>query len=139
MRRQRRSRRSVLLPEAHGFPVIPMIDVMLNLLIFFMLISHYMQPTLEVSLPEASSGVPIEHPDIAIAVDADGNLEVDGQGAEWDALPQRLQGTDPQTYVRISADEQTPYDYIVQVMDAAAQANLSHIALETRPAIAGDD
>ena len=51
----RRRRGSYLLEPAGTFPVIPMIDVILNLLIFFMLISRYLPPSLNVALPQAAS------------------------------------------------------------------------------------
>jgi biopolymer transport protein ExbD len=132
--RRRRHRRKYLIDEAHGFPVIPMIDVMLNLLIFFMLISNYLQPTLEVNLPEASSGVPTSSENVAITIDAEGNMALNGEAGDWDTLSSQLASFDPETQVRVSADAATSYDYIVKALDAAGTANLRHIALETRQA-----
>jgi biopolymer transport protein ExbD len=115
---------------SYGFPVIPMIDVMLNLLIFFMLISRYLPPALSVTLPEASNAIPEDRMAVSIAIDAEGTLFVDGESATWEELPGMLTGRDPETQVRIGADRTVDYDYVVQAMDAAASAGLTHVALE---------
>ena len=128
-----RRRGRFLLEPAGSFPVIPMIDVILNLLIFFMLISRYLPPSLNVALPQAASASVDDRPAIAISVDVKGALAVDGDPHPWDALPGLLAGKDPATQVRIAADRGTDYDYVVQAMDAAGKAGLVHIALETEP------
>jgi biopolymer transport protein ExbD len=111
-----------------------MIDVILNLLIFFMLISRYLPPSLNVALPQAASASVDSRPGIAISIDLRGKLAVDGNDEPWEALPALLKGRDPETQVRISADRSADYDYVVRAMDAAGKAGLVHIALETAPA-----
>jgi biopolymer transport protein ExbD len=58
---------------------------------------------------------------------------VDGEQFQWEALPRLLEGRDPETRVRISADKQVDYDYIIRAMNAAAEAGLPRIVLETLP------
>ena len=82
-----RPRGRFLLEPAGTFPVIPMIDVMLNLLIFFMLISRYLPPALEVSLPQAAAAQPVAAGELHIAISRAGALAVDGVPADWPALP----------------------------------------------------
>jgi biopolymer transport protein ExbD len=125
--------RQYLLEPSSGFPMTPLIDVVLQLLIFFMLISRYLPPSLSVTLPEAASAHVDDRPAVSISIDLRGQLTVDGQLADWARLPGLLRGRDPATLVRIAADRGTDYDYIVRAMDSAAQANLPHIALETAP------
>jgi biopolymer transport protein ExbD len=122
-----------ILGESAGLPMTPMIDIVLNLLIFFMLISRYLPPSLNVALPQADSAVVDDRPAIAIGIDQEGLLQVDGQQQDWDSLGGLLQGRDPETQVRIAADRGTDYDYVVRAMDAAGTAGLTHIALETDP------
>ena len=126
-------RYSVIPPATTGFPIIPMVDIMLMLLLFYMLVSRYLPPTLAVTLPEASSAVPDARPALELSIDAGGGLALDGNPAQWEALPGLLAGKDPETLVRIAADSRTNYDYVVKALDAAAGAALTHIALETRP------
>jgi biopolymer transport protein ExbD len=133
---KRRSAEDILSSSA-GLPMTPMIDVVLLLLIFFMLISRYLPPSLNVALPQAASAAVDDRPAVAISVDVQGRLAVDGTSVPWEQLPGLLEGRDPATQVRIAADRGTDYDFVVQAMDAAGKAGLVHIALETEPTGAG--
>jgi biopolymer transport protein ExbD len=120
-----------LLEPGRGFPVIQMIDILMLLLVFFMLMNRSLPPSLSVALPEASTSKEDDRGAVAVAIDITGQVTVDGVLTEWDLLPGQLTGRDPETLVRIAADRGTDYDYIVKAMDAAAQAHLKNIALET--------
>jgi len=126
-------RRRYLLESSGGLPVAPLVDVVLLLLIFFMLITRYMPPSLSVNLPEASAAQPDDHPSVVLSIDAEGQLAVDGEEFSWEALPRLLADRDPETRVRIAADKQVDYDYIIRAMNAAAEAGLPRIVLETLP------
>jgi len=126
-------RHTAIPPATSGFPIIPMIDIMLLLLLFYMLINRYLPPTLNVTLPEASSAVAQQSQAIEISIDAGGRLLVNGAVTAWEGLPAMLAGRDPATVVRIAADKTADYDYVVRALDAAGQAGLPHIALEIKP------
>jgi biopolymer transport protein ExbD len=121
----------MLVESGGGLPVAPLIDVVLLLLIFFMLISRYLPPSLQVTLPEASAAITDSQVAVALSIDNAGQLSVNGNLTHWSELPALLAARDPATQVRIAADKTVDYDYVVQALDAAAQANLTHIALET--------
>jgi biopolymer transport protein ExbD len=112
-----------------------MIDVMLNLLIFFMLISRYLPPAIELTLPQAASGQPAVNDAVQISIQRSGAVAVDGKAADWASLPGLLAGRSVQTQVHIAADKDVSYDYVVKALDAAAQAGLQQVALETAPAV----
>jgi biopolymer transport protein ExbD len=126
------ARRSVLVESGGGLPVAPLVDVVLLLLIFFMLVSRYLPPSLQVTLPEASAAQVSDQPAVILSIDADGRLSIDGKLSDWESLPHYLAGRDSETQVRVAADKSADYDYIVKALDAAAQAGLSRIALETK-------
>jgi biopolymer transport protein ExbD len=128
------ARKPLLVESGGGLPVAPLVDVVLLLLIFFMLITRFLPPTLNVTLPEASASQPDDRPALSLSISVDGQLAVDGEEFTWEALPRLLDGRDLETVVRITADKGTDYDFVVRAMDAAAQAGLVHIALETQPA-----
>lgn len=128
------ARKPVLVEFSGGLPVAPLIDVVLLLLIFFMLVSRYLPPSLSVTLPEASAAQASDRPAVVLGIDAAGRLSVDGQLTDWPSLPHLLAGREPETEVRIAADKTTDYDLVVRALDAAAQAGLTHVALETQPA-----
>ena len=58
---------------------------------------------------------------------------MDGELTDWPSLPHLLAGHQPETEVRVAADRTTDYDLVVRALDAAAQAGLTHVALETQP------
>ncbi|MCC7477331.1 biopolymer transporter ExbD [bacterium] len=136
-----RGRGNYLTAPSQGFPVIPMIDVIFNLLLFFMLISRNLPPALSVALPEADAATPTDNPpSIAISINTAGDLMLDGELTQWEDLGPLLQSiaAAPEggsTQVRIAADKDVGYDYVVRALDAAAQAGLTQVALETSPSV----
>ncbi len=136
-----RGRGNYLGAPSQGFPVIPMIDVIFNLLLFFMLISRNLPPALSVALPEADAATPTDNPpSIAISINSNGDMMLDGELTQWTELQALLQGIaaapdGASTQVRIAADKDVDYDYVVRALDAAAQAGLTQVALETSPSV----
>lgn len=136
-----RGRGNYLTAPSQGFPVIPMIDVIFNLLLFFMLISRNLPPALSVALPEADAATPTDNPpSIAISINSNGDMMLDGELTQWPDLQSLLLGIaaapeGASTQVRIAADKDVDYDYVVRALDAAAQAGLTQVALETSPSV----
>ena len=56
----------------------PLVDVVLLLLIFFMLITRYMPPSLSVNLPEASAAQPDDHPSVMLSIDSSSGMPCRG-------------------------------------------------------------
>jgi biopolymer transport protein ExbD len=121
--------------------VIPLIDVLLTLLMFFVLTSTFVQHThLQVTLPRASSQ---DHdasaPALTIVVDRDGKFyvgsdEVMGEGIE--PLKQtiaRVAGTDRDRQVTIRADGMTAHQNVVTAMDALGQLGFTRLSIATTP------
>ena len=127
--------------------VIPLIDVLLTLLMFFVLTSTFVQHThLQVTLPKASSQ---DHdantPALTIVVDRDGKFyvgsdEVMGEGIEpLKQLIQRNAGTDRERQVTIRADGMTPHQNVVTAMDALGQLGFTRLSIATTPTQPADD
>ena len=127
--------------------VIPLIDVLLTLLMFFVLTSTFVQHThLQVTLPKASSQ---DHdantPALTIVVDRDGKFyvgsdEVMGEGIEpLKQLIQRNTGTDRDRPVTIRADGMTAQQNVVTVMDALGQLGFTRLSIATTPTQPADD
>jgi biopolymer transport protein ExbD len=121
--------------------VIPLIDVMLTLLMFFVLTATFDQTArLRVSLPQASESAEAE-PELGltIQVDSDGryfidNNEVLNPNVETlkEALVQ-IAGDDRTRPVMIRADAQTAHQSVVTVMDALGQVGFSRLSIATTP------
>jgi len=120
----------------------PMIDVVFNLIIFFMLVNQMVQEeraTLE--LPIANEALEEKTADrnrLIINVHRDGTLEIGGERILWRNLPpllfeeaeisKNLQGYSERS-ILIRADKDTPYKYIQKVFQDCAQSNLYKIAI----------
>jgi biopolymer transport protein ExbD len=121
--------------------VIPLIDVLLTLLMFFVLTSTFVQHSrLQVTLPQASAqDRDMNAPALTIMIDRDGRYyvgsdEVLGEGIE--PLKQtiaRNAGADRERQVTIRADAMTPHQDVVTAMDALGQLGFTRLSIATTP------
>ncbi|WP_449428926.1 ExbD/TolR family protein [Rhodanobacter umsongensis] len=127
--------------------VIPLIDVLLTLLMFFVLTSTFVQHSrLQVTLPKASTqDRDMNAPALTIMIDRDGRYyvgsdEVMGEGIE--PLKQaiaRNAGSDRDRPVTIRADAMTPNQDVVTAMDALGQLGFTRLSIATTPSKPGAD
>ena len=122
--------------------LIPMIDVLLVILIFLMITTTYSKFSgLEINLPTAEAPQNKEQPnEINVAVTAAGEITVNkaatgGRDVESIAAAmRRLAGPGKEPLVVISADAKAAHQSVIDVMQAAQQAGLSHISFATQQA-----
>jgi biopolymer transport protein ExbD len=119
-----------------GINMTPMIDVVFQLIIFFLLTSHFAQQEahLPLPLPAADSAAAlkdVDAPRLVINVTADGTLLFSGRSLTPADLRQRLAeriadlGKDVE--VRIRADRSVPYQHIEPVLLACARAGIWNV------------
>ena len=121
--------------------VIPLIDVLLTLLMFFVLTSTFVQHSrLQVTLPQASTkDRDMNSPRLTIMVDRDGHFyvgsdEVLGEGIEpLKKTIARNAGNDRDQPVTIRADALTPHQDVVTAMDALGQLGFTRLSIATTP------
>ena len=121
--------------------VIPLIDVLLTLLMFFVLTSTFIQHSrLQVTLPQASTkDRDMNAPALTVMIDRDGRFyvgsdEVMGEGIE--PLKQtiaRNAGDDRERQVTIRADAGTAHHNVVTAMDALGQLGFTRLSIATTP------
>ncbi len=126
-------------PRKARIEIIPMIDTVFFLLVFFMMASLSMAVYrgVPVNLPKAASGQHEVRENAALTVAKGGELFLDKQPIAWEALPNRLTAlvaTNPELTVIINADESVPHGRVVEAMDAARQAGVSRMAIAVKPA-----
>jgi biopolymer transport protein ExbD len=122
--------------------LVPMIDVVLVLLIFFMIATSLRhEAELEIRLPEASgSPMPGDVAPLEVSIDAQGRYSIHGvqgqlldstagEGALREALRQASRGQP--LPLMISADGRTPHQAVVTVLDIAGQLGLRRVAIAT--------
>lgn len=134
MRLRQRSRDE---PEIN---LIPLIDVMLFLLIFFVVTTTFTHNTgITLNLPEASQR-PLEEEQapISVIVDTQGRYYVNDQlvvNKQIDTLKKALQlatkGVD-HPFLVISADANATHQSVVTALDAALQLGIVQVSLTTR-------
>ena len=128
--------------EGTGPSLMALLDVMLLLLIFFLLASVFVQPTLEVDLPDAehSEAEPPEIDLLTISVSSDGDVFINKQFVPLEQLQGRVEAAvaeDPEVAVMVRADEQSAFRYFVNVMDAVKGAGVVQLTIETEPGPGG--
>ncbi|AJX00580.1 biopolymer transporter ExbD [Burkholderia gladioli pv. gladioli] len=109
--------------------IIPMIDVMMFLLAFFVLISMNVLPALglKVSLPSSASPQKIdEQKRITLTIDNDGHLQVDGKPTEVPQLAAvlRAEAGNDKPSVIIAGDGRSNLQVLVDVLDQLKDAGL---------------
>ncbi len=118
--------------------IIPMIDIMFFLLVFFIMITLHMIPSTGVAskMPRSSTTTALEPPKVLVSVDDEGDISVDGQKLTAEALTVRLkaQGDPDKVVVTIAGEKTTSLQSMMKVMDACRQAGVTQIGLAARAA-----
>ncbi len=132
MRIQRRSTKKARIE------IIPMIDTIFFLLVFFMIstLSMTQFKGMQVNLPKAASGQQAPAESAAVTIDKDGRLflnqQVTDEAALGEALRQQLV-KNPEMLVVINADDGVRHGQVVEVMDIARGVNVAKIAIAVKP------
>jgi len=123
-------------PRKGRIEIIPMIDVMFFLLVFFIVITLQMLPDqgLNLLLPQSTQAKELPHPLVTVNIATDGSVHVNGRQLSLDALMSLLQGPGAaNTQVTIAASKDVPFQQFVHVMDAVRQAGVSDIGIAAQP------
>lgn len=121
--------------------IIPMVDTMFFLLVFFMLSSLALAKlvAMPVDLPKAGSASRIQDDNnLALSVDATGQIFIDRQPATVDGLAEQIKSiAGPRNLADltlvINADQKSSHGLVVQCIDKARLAGLSKFAIATDP------
>jgi len=130
--------RKQIKPEAVGFQLAPMIDVVFLLLCFFMTSQIFAQweTEIDITLPTAETGqIPERLPgEIIINIRAGGELVVNAQIVTEDQLGSmldRVVDLFPGQPVLIRADRKTEYEHVIRVLDLCRQSDIWNISFAT--------
>ena len=109
----------------------PLIDCVLQLLIFFMLSSTFASPKIEISLPQAeATNAMTESKALVVTAAPSGDLYVDAAKVAPEHLEARLRAVLPQREnrrVTFRGHELIPYKTFVAVLSSARRAGASHV------------
>ena len=121
--------------------LIPFIDVLLVILIFLMITTTFTRyQELSITLPSAEGAASNSKPkDISVAISSDGRIAINGKRAAVDELSQALTTAANQSgksdngpMIIIAADGKAPHQAVMQVMEAARNANLPNVVFATQ-------
>jgi biopolymer transport protein ExbD len=125
--------------------LIPMIDIVLVLLIFFIVTTTFTHETgININLPEAKGEASVAESNqkvITLLIDKQGNYFIstseteEGRKLDSENLKQELaavMGNNAQTPFVISADGKTPHQAVIRALDLASQVGFRHIAFATK-------
>lgn len=119
--------------------IIPMIDTVFFLLVFFMMASLSMTVYrgLPVNLPTASSGQRALQENASLTVTKEAQFYLNKQPVSLETLPGHLKSllaNAPDLVIIINADEGVPHGRVVAAIDAARGAGVSRLAIAVKPA-----
>jgi biopolymer transport protein ExbD len=117
--------------------VIPMIDVMMFLLVFFVLISIHVLPALgmKVALPQSNAASKLDEPRrVIVTLTREGGVYLDGNETTVEELPTLLGNLNSQSKIAviIAGDERSHLQSLVDVLGALQQGGVAATAITTK-------
>ncbi|MDC0206792.1 biopolymer transporter ExbD [Nitrospinae bacterium] len=122
--------------------LIPMINVVFLLLIFFMLTSTTTLQSKKVELPTAKTAEKNSKQFLIITIDKNGSLELGGKSMTIEALPAHLEkkvNEKKNTVISIHADKAIEFELFGKVIELAKQAGAEDFMLATENDRSGKD
>lgn len=119
--------------------IIPMIDIMFFLLVFFMLSTMYMveKKTIPVNLPQATSATIDNKTNFTVTLKDDGSIYLEDQQTDIQTLLMQAtkeQKNNPSFAIIIRADKDINYDKVVSFIDTLKKAGITRFGLATNGA-----
>jgi biopolymer transport protein ExbD len=118
--------------------IIPMIDTIFFLLVFFMISTLSMSQFkgMQVNLPKAASGRQAPAESAAITIDKQAQIFFNKQPVDKAALGDLLRqelAANADLLVVINADDEVEHGHVVEIMDIARSANVTRMAIAVKP------
>lgn len=125
-------------PEAPGFQIAPMVDIVFLLLIFFLVTWNFarVETELDVKVPTAKEGKESRRAtgEVIINVKSDGTIVMNRRPLspeELGATLRKISELYPDQAVVLRGDQSTDYRHIVAVLDICRAANIWNVAFAT--------
>jgi biopolymer transport protein ExbD len=123
--------------RAVSMSITPLVDTMLNLLIFVLLLGAFVfQPAIRVRLPEAASKDEESKQEIVVVLTRDDHLYLNDDPLQTAQLGPHLQErlrNRGESVVIIRADKEVIHGRVVEVMDIAKNAGAARLVIATEP------
>jgi len=114
--------------------LVPLIDVLLTILFFYMIVSPMMSRGLDVNLPKSEANSIKPEDRIVLTVTRGRELFVEKERVDISRLKgilDSLRKSKPLVNVYLRADKDAPYGAVVQVMDVVKRAGIDRLGMVT--------
>ena len=115
----------------------PLVDVVFNLLLFFMLSSSFIvHPGIKIKLPEVSTKETERETQLNVTITKENQVFLNERRVNLKTLPQAIAdfvSTGKEEILFIKADADVRHGLVVQVMDIAKSAGIGRLAIATQP------
>ncbi len=118
--------------------LVPLIDVLLTVLFFYMIVSPMMSRGLDVNLPKSQSNTMKPEDRVVLTVTRNQELFIEKERIDISHLKNVLDSirkTKPLVNVYLRADKDAPYGAVVQVMDVVKRAGIDRLGMVTEAAL----
>ena len=113
--------------------IVPFVDIILVILIIFMVTTPFiMKPSIQVNLPQAKSGEDSTPSQLNLAIDAKGQIYLNGEKATIEKLGEvakDLGSKNPEVQAVIAADKEVPHGQVVEVIDTVKANGIKRFAI----------
>ena len=126
-------------PKKARIEIVPLIDTVFFLLVFFMMssLSMAIYRGMPVNLPGAATGQPqATNKTTSITIDREGRTFIEREPVDLAAIGPRVQSlaqTTPELAVVINADGDVTHRHVVDVLDALRTSGVSRMAIAVNP------
>jgi len=121
--------------------LVPLIDVLLVVLFFYMILSPMMSRGLDVNLPKSEANTVKPEDRIVLTVTRNQELFVEKERVDISRLRNVLDSirrSKPLINVYLRADKEAPYGAVVQVMDVVKRAGIDRLGMVTEAGPEGE-
>ncbi len=121
--------------EIVGINVTPLVDVMLVLLVIFMVTATYItNQSIDVSLPQASTGENVADESLSVVLDKNSKIYLDGKISSYGELTHRIEKSKKNGRVSlkalIAADKMTPHGTVIKLIDTLRSGGVEDFAMQ---------
>ena len=122
--------------ESPQLMIIPMIDIIFFLLVFFMMsmLSMVVQKSIPVVLPVTQTAKHDVERKVPVTVTADGHVYVEQEGMNLDVFVRRMQlekTRNEKVIIILRADKNVSYGAVVAVLDTLKKVGLKNVSIAT--------
>lgn len=121
--------------------IAPLIDIVFLLLIFFMLITRFMNPVITVDIPQSDTSTALDKHGTVISLSERGDIYLNREMVNLEQLELSLatmKNNDGIELLRIRSDKSVEVQRVIEILDIARRLQIENVAIETRAVIEDD-